>query len=196
MKLRRKPSSSRRASRGFTLVEVGVCVVIVGVMLAAAMQTLATSSVGQYKIAERARGTELAHALMNEVLQQAYSEPSGSGSPPGPTPPTPPPAPPAGPPTPPGPAGLGAEAGEVRATFDDVDDYNGLVENGPKTKDGIARLGAGATWKRTVAVTWVNPLTLADMSPQVESGLKRITVTVSHNGVPVTTLVAMKGNAP
>ena len=161
-------SSAERARRGFTLVEVCVSVVIVGVMLAAAAQTLGQSSMLQFRISERARAKQLARALMAEIMQQAYVEPTQTPA-------------------------LGAENAETRATYDDVDDYNGLSETSPTSKDGTSlNVPFASTWKRTVTVVWANPTTLAAASPQTETGLKLITVNVYHKNVLITTLTAIR----
>ena len=158
--------------RGFTLVEVCVSVLIVGVMLAAALQTVGQSGLMQYRLSERSRANHLARMLMAEVLQQAYAETTAARV-------------------------FGAESGESRATYEDVDDYNGLVESPPANKDGSTfNLPSASTWKRTVAVVWIDPTTLSVASPQTETGAKLITVSVYHNGVLVTKLSAVRTSAP
>lgn len=156
---------------GFTLVEVSVCVVIVGVMLAAVMQTVGQSSVMQFRLAERSRAAQLARSMMAEILAQPYQDALVATT------------------------TLGPEPGELRATYDDIDDYNGLTESPPTAKDGTSlNLPSASTWRRSVSVAWVTPTTLA--SSATESGLKKITVSVYHRGTLVYTLSALKGNAP
>jgi MSHA pilin protein MshD len=163
----------RGRARGFTIVEVSVCVIIVGVMFSAVMQTVGQSAIMQFKVSERTSGMQLARMLMVEIMQQAYTEPSTTTT------------------------ALGPESGETRPTFEDVDDYNGLSESPPVNMDGTAiNVPSASTWRRTVTVVWVNPATLATASPQVETGVKKITVNVSHNGFAVATLTAIRSNAP
>src|SRR3954468_25095313 len=99
--------TSRAAQRGFTLIEAVFATVIVGVMLAAALQTVAVSARLQAKSGDKARGTALADALMSEILAQAYEDPNGSVL-------------------------FGREVGEgttTRSSCDHVDDYNGWSES-------------------------------------------------------------------
>ena len=111
--------------------------------------------------------------LTHEILQQSYTEPVSTPA-------------------------FGAESGEAtRTAFDDVDDYNGLNETPLTNRDGSAIGVPGpATWRRTVSVVWVNPSTLADASPQAETGVKKITVTVLHRGFAAAKLVTIRTNAP
>ncbi|MBC8108133.1 MAG: hypothetical protein H7Z14_16220 [Anaerolineae bacterium] len=147
-------------------------IVIIAVMMTAALQTVSQSNLMQFRMLERARAQELARLLTNEILPLAYQEPVSAIS-------------------------FGAEAGETRATFDDVDDYNGLSESPLTYRDATAMgLPGPATWRRTVTVVWVDPSTLADASPQVESGAKKITVTVYHRGFAAATLSTIRTNAP
>jgi len=168
----RTTSSGTHAMRGFTIAEVCVSVLIVGMMLAAAAQTLGQSSTLQFHISERTRAKQLARALLAEILQQTYVETVGTPT-------------------------FGPEAGETRATYDDVDDYNGLSETSPISKAGASlNVPFSSTWKRTVNVVWANPSTLAVASPQVDTGVKLITVNVYHKNVLITSLSAVKGNGP
>ena len=164
--------TSQPLRQGFTIVEAAISVVIVAVMLTAVLQTVGQSSAMQFRVAERTRGHQLARRLMNEIMQQGYVDPAA-------------------------PASMGPDAGESRPTYNDVDDYNSLDESPPVNKDlSSLSVPLGSTWRRTVSVVWIRPGSLATASPQIETGLKRITVTVYHNGVVVTTLSAIRSNAP
>jgi MSHA pilin protein MshD len=163
---------SRRLCSGFSIVEVTVSIVLTGIMLTVALQTVSQSNLTQHRTLERARAGELARMLANEILQHSYVEPVAAAT-------------------------FGAESGETRATYDDVDDYNGLSESPPRYRDGTTVNGPRAnTWRRTVSVTWANPITLADASPYQESGIKKITITVSRNNVPLATVTTLRSNAP
>ncbi len=149
---------------GFTLVEVAVSVVIVGLLLATSLQVVGAAKIGQYQLTERARGNALAKALLAEITPLGYVEPD-------------------------------TETGETRSTWDDVDDYNGLSESPPTFKDGAAMtVPQPSTWKRTVSVGWIDPLTLAAAAS--DSGAKKIVVTVTHNGRTVATQTAVRTSAP
>ncbi|MEY4719271.1 MAG: hypothetical protein RL563_1889 [Pseudomonadota bacterium] len=70
-----------------------------------------------------------------------------------------------------------------RANFDDVDDYNGLSDNGVHDQNGHAVSGL-SQYTVTVAVA---AATLADSIPA-----KQISVSVSASGLPTVSLVAYK----
>ena len=172
------------------LIEAAVCVVIVGVMLVAALQTVAASARARRVQAGQARGPALARQLLAEVRQCRYSEESTaeavntsttsstsvtstvvalSGL-------------------------LGPDPGEVdaksRLLFDDVDDYHALSESSARGRDGKALKG-GDNWKREVTVEYVRPES-PDVVVTDDQGLKRITVTVTGPAGVTTTLVALR----
>jgi hypothetical protein len=81
---------------------------------------------------------------------------------------------------------LGPDAGEMRGTYDDVDDYDGLSQTPPQLRDGTA-LTEFTGWTRSVSVTFVNPDAPDVAASPADSQLKRIIVTVkSPRGVSVT----------
>jgi MSHA pilin protein MshD len=159
--------------RGFTLIEATLSTIIVAMMAATALTTVRLSVRSQFKSSERATGGLLASALMAEIMALPYQDPSL--------------------PT----VTLGPEAGESttsRAAWDDVDDYNGWSESPLQNKDGTT-IANTTNWQRSVEVVWVNsgnPTTLS----AIETGCKRITVTVKHNGVIAAKRVCLKGNGP
>ena len=57
------------------MVEAIVSILVVGVMLVAALNTVGAARLGEHKIAQRNRGLALAQDLMSEILQQAYADP-------------------------------------------------------------------------------------------------------------------------
>ena len=157
------------------LIEAAVCVVIVGIMLVAALQTVAASARARRVQAGQAQGPALARQLLAEIRQCRYAEESADD-------PLALPAP------------LGPDPGEVdaksRLLFDDVDDYHGLSEGTARGRDGRSLKG-GDDWKREVTVEYVRP-----ESPDVvvldDQGLKRVTVTVTGPGGVTTKLVALR----
>jgi hypothetical protein len=134
----------------------------------------ATGAAGtaRYKTADGAVGSFLADGLMGEIMTLAYEEPNGVPV-------------------------FGLDAGEVptsRSNYDDVDDYNGWTESPPADRNGVALPGLSG-WQRSVKVEWV----LASDPNQVslvETGAKRITVTVKHGSIPVGAYVAVRTRAP
>jgi hypothetical protein len=158
------------------MAETIVATMIVGVMLVAALRAVGASASVQFAAADRARGRALAASLMAEIVQQKYSSTAPRG----------------------GTTGLifggggGLQPGN-RETFDDLDDYHGYADAPPLERDGCAIAG-GAAYRRQVAVEKVNPYNLAQTSSS-ETGIKRITVTVTRNNLVVARLVAVRTNA-
>ncbi len=157
-------------SRGFTLIEAVISIVLVGVLLVAAINTLGATAVSKRNIEHQARGYTLAADLMAEILNQAYEEPVDT-------------------------PGFGRESGESggdRVDWDDVDDYDGWSATPPETKDGEP-LDGYDQWTRSVEVAFVKPTSLNELG--ADTGVKRITVTASFNGVPAAELVAIRTQA-
>ncbi|MBN2316803.1 MAG: type II secretion system protein [Sedimentisphaerales bacterium] len=163
--------TARSSQTGFTLIETVVSMLIVGTMLVAAMSTVGASRYTQFKTSCDNRGRLLAELLMAEILRQEYQEPDGTAT-------------------------FGRETGETGATresFDDVDDYHSWSSSPPTNKDGMA-ISSLDGWQRSVTVVWVDPLNVAQ-AQSTETNAKRITVTATHDNIPVATLVAIKTTA-
>jgi len=159
---------ARSSPTGFTLVEAVVSMLIVGTMLAAAMSTVGASRYTQYKTFRDNRGRLLAELLMAEILRQEYQEPDGTVM-------------------------FGREKGEpgiTRGSFDDVDDYHDWSSSPPAHKDGTT-IPAMDGWQRSVTIEWIDPMNVAQAQDS-ETNAKRITVTATHDNIPVATLVAIK----
>ena len=165
----RNHSTSRPAARrGFSLLETIVSTFLVGVVLVVALSAVGSSTSGQLDNAERTRACHLAGALMAEILEAEYEEAEL-------------------------PRVFGPEAGETgtgtRAAFDDADDYHGWSDSPPKGKDG-SLLPNLTGWGRSVTVEYVDPEDFTSVEA-VDLGVKRITVTVTHNGQQVASLVTV-----
>jgi MSHA pilin protein MshD len=159
---------ARGARRGFTLIEASACVVILGVLMVAAVQTLGGAIRARQVQQDQSRGLALAKQLTDEIVQCRYVDPNTS-------------------------AVFGPESGEsTRSQFNDVDDYDKWQERPPQTRAG-ADMTAFANWRRKVDVSWVDP---NDPSTKVSSdqGLKRIVVTVTSPRGRVTTLTTLRSN--
>ena len=162
---------ARPSRRAFSLAEVVVATLIVGIMLVAAMRTVGASVRGRIAMANRERGFLLAQQLMSEILQADYTEPDES-------------------------AVFGPEAtetGATRAAFDDVDDYHNWTASPPQEKDGTP-IPDRADWQRTVTVEWVKKNLLNEPFGS-DQGVKRITVTVSRSGQVYASLVTVRSTA-
>ena len=88
---------------GATLIEMVVSIVIISVSLTAVMMVIVQVGRSSADPMIRTQATAIAQAYMDEILVQALNDPDGGES-------------------------GGAEAGETRATFDDVSDYHGLTD--------------------------------------------------------------------
>ena len=151
---------SRRSSLrpGFSMVEVVVSSLLVGLVLVGAMRSLGAMVRGRVSLGNADRAALLAVDLLSEILENEYEDPDEVPI-------------------------FGAEASETggtRADFDDVDDFHAWDATPPEDRGGtpIANL---SNWRRRVIVEYVDPndLTLTVGSDQ---GVKRITVEVYHNG--------------
>ena len=159
-----------RRTPGFTLVEAVISIVLVGVLLVAAINTLGATAVSTRNIEHQALGYTLAADLMAEILSQAYEEPVDN-------------------------VAFGRESGESggsRVDWDDVDDYDGWSATPPETKDEEP-LDGYDQWTRSIEVASVNPTSLNDRVGN--TGVKRIIVTASFKGVPAAELVAIRTQA-
>jgi len=158
---------------GFTLLEATVSAMIVGVLMVASLQALGASRRREISTTDRLLGQQLAGALMNEVMLQAYQEPDSGQAP-----------------------VFGPEPGEAignRSLFDDVDDYAEWKSSPPNDRNGAAISGF-SDWTRNVSVQWADPNTLAATSASF-TGLKQVTVTVTRSGKPITSLVGYRSIA-
>jgi len=143
-------SSAPRRQAGFTLIELVLFIVIVSVGVAGILLVMNTVVAASADPLVRKQALALADSILEEVLQKAYSDPDGS-------------------------------SGETsRATFDDVDDYNG------RSNSTFADLPSSlATYTITIVVD----------APAALNGVttKRVRVTVSHGRESIT-LTGYRGN--
>jgi hypothetical protein len=166
MTMRARPAPSR----AYSLVEVAVSTVVVGVMLVAALQATTVAKIGLQHVSDQTGGVMLAQDLMAEILQTAYADPDyGVDS-----------------------FGLNATAAGTgdRTLFNDVDDYDGWSATPPQRRNG-STIPDLDEYGRSVSVDWVEPA-----SPNVpvgyHTGLKRIVVTVTRKKKEVATLTALR----
>jgi prepilin-type N-terminal cleavage/methylation domain-containing protein len=166
--LDRIPAANRPSRQAFSLVEVLIATMIMGVLLVAAMQTVGSSVRAETSNADRCQGLWLAQELMSEILVAKYVEPDETPTF--------------------GPEAL--ETGGTRSAFDDVDDYHGWNASPPENQDGT-EVPDRANWRRTVTVEHVDP---GDLTTAVgtDQGVKRITVTVKRNDKTVAQLVGIR----
>lgn len=163
-----------------TIAEAVIATLIVGVMLVAAMTSVATSRTIRGRVADRVRAQQLALDLMSEILQQGFLDPASSSS-----------LLASGSPTSQPVSTTGTTIS--RASWSYVSDYNGLVDSPPQTKSGTP-IPNVTTWTRTVTVQWANPTTFASTS-STNTGVFLINVTVSRGNLVLASVNALRTSA-
>lgn len=161
----------RRRCRAFSLVESVVSILIVGVMVVAAMNTVGGSQKTQLTSAQRDRALLLAQDLMAEIVGKPYEDPDQTPV-------------------------FGRESGESgsqRDLWDDVDDYDALSNSPPEYEDGTAIAWANG-YTRKVTATWLDPADLTQVSGS-ETGVKGIRLEILRGDRVLVTLYAMRTNA-
>lgn len=120
-----KPASAashqNALQRGATLVELVITIVIIGAAMAGVAGAFATLMGRSADPLDQSRATALAQLYMDEILSKPFDHATPTGG-------VPPYA---------GSCTLGAEAGESRATFNDVDDYDGINQEVPASPLGL-----------------------------------------------------------
>ena len=162
-----------RPSLGFTLVEAVLSMLVVSVMLVAALNMAGSAARSRQVCAEGHARRALARQLLAEVRSAAYEDPAEAVP------------------------VFGCEPGEdpgSRAAFDDVDDYDGWSEQPPRHLDGSHVVGAEGS-RRQVSVSFADPADPGGPAASGETGLKRITVTVTAPNGKQTTVVALRSQA-
>jgi MSHA pilin protein MshD len=111
---------TNRGERGTTLIELIVSIVIVAIAASAVLGVLSSSAGRSADAMIMAQAVSIAEAYLEEISLKAYADPDG------------------------------IDGETVRTDFDDVDDYNGLLDSGARNQFGtaIAELS-----RYTVAVT-------------------------------------------
>ncbi len=162
------PRCRSAGRRGLSLLEVVISTFLVGVLLVAAMQTVAGSAKASLSSAARGIGLGLAQELMSEIMAARYAEPDETPV-------------------------FGPEPSEStgsRSALDDVDDYHNWTASPPQERDGTEMPDRDG-WQRSARVEYVSPSDLAATVAD-DHGVKRVTVTVSHRGETIAELVAVR----
>lgn len=136
-----------RRQYGFNLVELVIFIVVVAVAASAIALQYVQSASHSHEPLLRQRTLAVAGAYLDELLNKRWNESTplgggcvntGSGSCP----------------SGPAPTAIGPEAGESRATYDDVDDYNAIVnESPPRNAQGAVMSGYDGNWNVNVSVS-------------------------------------------
>jgi prepilin-type N-terminal cleavage/methylation domain-containing protein len=144
------------APRGFTMIEAAISSVVLGMLAGAVLTTVSAAAASRQRTSDRSRAGVLAHDLLAEITALEYSEPSMAT------------------------ITLGLDSPESVATnrlqLDDVDDYHGLLESPPRTREGTVIAGVTG-WTRETRVQWVSAASPTTVMA-AETRVKRITVTI------------------
>ncbi len=152
-------SDVRRSSArcAVALVEVLVGSLVLAGMIVATLGVLETLISGNHRVMQRARYSQLATALLEEILATAYADDAVA------------------------PGDIGPEADEIdgtRAGFDDVDDYHGWYSTPPTQRDGTPVSGFDGVARRVI----VQPRVTPDGTADADGTYKQITVFVEEGG--------------
>jgi MSHA pilin protein MshD len=145
-----------RGERGATLIELVISIVVIAIAASAVLGVL-SASVGRSADAMVLRqAVAIAEAYLEEISRKPFLDPDG------------------------------VDGEGTRPEFDDVDDYDGLVDNGARDQFGAA-LPPLAQYTVTVSVT---PSTALSGVPQVDA--QRIDVRVTYPGNGAVALTGYK----
>jgi len=157
---------------GYALVEVVVASLVAGIVLVGALLALSGALRSAVWASQAARAASLAQDLMDEILTASYRDPD--------QPPL---------------WGVEEASANTRASFDDVDDYDGWTESPPQKRDGTPLAGL-AGWQREVTVRNVDPDDVTkELATTDDRGLRRVRVLVSYQNRVLADLVSLKTSA-
>jgi hypothetical protein len=143
---------------------------IVGLMMVAALDSLGAATRSAESIGNRAVALALADALMAEIVQLPYEDPTQT-------------------------VVFGREAGEAaspRSGFDDVDDYGGWDQSPPQFRDGTV-IPDRTLWRERVQVRRVSPSDPSQGS-STDQGTKLIRVIIEFDGQSLAEQIAIRTN--
>lgn len=143
-----------RRERGVTLIELIVSIVVIAIAIGGVMGVLSQSVGRSADAMVMSQAVAIAEAYLEEITLRPFADPDG----------------------------VDGEA--LRTDFDDVDDYNGLVDVGARDQFGNA---PAALAGYTVAVT-VTPTSALTSVPSADA--ERVDVTVTY---PPNVVVALSG---
>ncbi len=154
--------------RGITLIDVILVIILLALaippMIALFIQVVQGSTFG----VTVARANALAATLVEEIRSKQWDENAPAASLP-----------------------LGAEGGETRLTYDDVDDFDTLNESPPRDSQGTILAGFNG-FRQQVSVCYVANSALDTCLGAGTSNYKRITVTVTDpEGRPTQTVTVI-----
>ncbi|MEK6726174.1 MAG: type II secretion system protein [Deltaproteobacteria bacterium] len=147
--------------KGFTLIEVVMVIVLLGIMLPGIMMYFIQGVKDSVDSQRRTTAIFLAEGLMEEIRSKRWDEVAVINA------------------TCSNASVIGTDA-EARIGYDDIDDFNGINNTPPSDSQGAAMLNY-AGFQQQVTVSYVNPAAL-DTAVGGPTCYKRILVTITDTG--------------
>ena len=160
--------------RGVTLIELIITIVILSIAVVAVVSAISSSIGRSADPLWQTKSLQLAQAYLDEIGTKRFDEDTGNGGVPSDTS---------------GVCDIGAEAGETRATFDDVDDYDG-VDDSPPVLQTAAGFSSYTGYRVQVAVVCAG----TEVGGADNNAAKRIDVTVTPPGQSALVFSLYRGN--
>lgn len=165
---------------GATLIELVVTIVLMSIALVTLALTVSLSAGKSADSMVQVKAVELAQSYIEEILTKRFDENTPIGG------------------IPPCSAastacGVVGIEGEVRATFDDVDDYHNLNESPPKDSSGIDRSNY-AGYSVLITVQYMTPAQVASYGLDNTADAKLITASISPPSGTTMVFSAFKAN--
>lgn len=142
-----------RSERGATLIELTISIVVIAIAASAVLGLLSRTAGRSADAMVMSQAVAIAEAYLEEIALKSYADPDG------------------------------ADGESTRSAFDDVDDYNGLVDNGARDQFGTA-LTSLTQYRVAVSVATSTALTGV---PQADAERIDVRVTYPGNGVVLLT---------
>jgi len=150
-------TTPRRGQGGFTLIEIVVATVLVGLALAAMMTSVASNTRVNDAGTKLTQGTFLAQEIREWTLSLPFrdQDPGDLGNPPGP------------------------DGSSPQVWVDDLDDLMNVTYCPPRDGQGYA-ISNLPSWSQTITMTWRDPNNLGSTVPDGTSELIYVNVDVKH----------------
>ena len=145
--MKKRHISSHSRARGFTFVELVISVVVLAIAVTGVLLVFTQTVRHSADPLLRQQALAIAEAYVEEIVSRHYDDPSGGET-------------------------FGAEAGETRANYDDVWDYDGLA--GAPTRPDGTNLGMTDIGGYSVTVT------VSDGTAELGVTAARVDVVVTH----------------
>ena len=155
-----------RPSSGFTLLEVLITIVVLSIAATAIMGVFINLGKSSADPMIQQQATSIAEAYMEEILSKSFVDPVVAET-------------------------GGPEAGEVRSTYNDIQDYDGLTDVGARNQNNQPIDGLSA-YSVSVIVTGRTLTGSATTIPATDS--MRIDISVSHPAISPVTLSGFRTN--